>query len=106
LLSNGEEPWNKWFQGDSSTSFVTIDFNGTIREITSLAFKSANDCPHRDPDSAQVSAWVEGESEKRELASFELTFDAPRWQTLKFDLPDSVRVSKVEINFINGKGHY
>jgi len=53
-LKAGTEPWNKWCQCESDKSRVTVEF-ASPQEITGLGFKSANDCPVRDPSRIAVS---------------------------------------------------
>ena len=54
LLSHGEEDWNKWYEAQSASAFVLIDFDREIA-FDCVGFKSAGNCPHRDPDSVTVS---------------------------------------------------
>jgi hypothetical protein len=54
LLKSGTEPWNKWCQCDSKESWVMINLEKKI-DVVGIGFKSANDCPHRDPDDIHVS---------------------------------------------------
>jgi len=102
ILSGGEEAWNKWYQGKSATSWVLVDFNGDVRDLTGFAFKSANDVPSRDPKHVDVYAWIEGETDKTQIGSYDLSFDA-RWETTdEFELNvESVRATKVEFQFYN-----
>ena len=53
LVSGGEEPWNKWFANSTQRSWVMLEFQQAIT-FNGLGFKSANDCPHRDPEQATV----------------------------------------------------
>ena len=104
ILSDGEEAWNKWYQATSATSWVLFDFNGDVRELNAFAFKSANDVPSRDPKHVDISVWLEGETEKTEVGSFDLTF-TKRWETTEeFKLNvESVRATKVEFQFYNSQ---
>jgi len=102
ILTDGQERWNKWYENKSKTSWVTADFNGQVRELTSFGFKSANDVAKRDPQNVKIFAWFEGETEKREVASFDLAFKK-RWDLQMRDLAAPVRVTKVEFNFTNNR---
>jgi len=99
ILTDGQERWNKWYENRSKTSWVTADF-GEVRELGAFGFKSANDVPKRDPENVKIFAWFEGETEKREIANFDLAFKG-RWDLQMRDLAGPVRVTKVEFNFTN-----
>jgi len=80
ILHDGEEAWNKWYQGKSKKSWIGFYFDGAVREIAAFAFKSANDYPSRDPEHVDIYAWMPGSKEKKQIGSFDLSFDA-RWET-------------------------
>ena len=57
LLSNGQEDWNKWYENQASKSWVEIHFH-EMTKFSAIGFKSANDCPHRDPAEVKISILV------------------------------------------------
>ena len=57
LLSHGEEAWNKWYENQVSKCWVEIKFHESIK-FSAIGFKSANDCPHRDPAEVTISILV------------------------------------------------
>jgi len=56
----------------SNNSRILIKLNKKIK-IHGFGFKSANDCPHRDPDEVEVSYLAENYSNSH-LANFNLNF--------------------------------
>jgi hypothetical protein len=53
LIDAGQEAWNKWYQASSNQSRVTITMKKRVK-VEAIGFKSANDCPHRDPDTVEI----------------------------------------------------
>ena len=51
--------------------------------IAGIGFKSANDCPHRDPTSVRISILADNYSNEH-VATYDLDFEEKRWHTLKF----------------------
>lgn len=99
LIKDGEEPWNKWYQVSSKTSWVEINIPTEV-EFGAIAFKSANDVPRRDPEIADLQIWNESEGKWNGLGTFDLTFESKRWNTLYFDIPRS-KTNKVKVTFTN-----
>ena len=57
ILLPGEEGWNKWL-GNCYESWIEIAFpEGQQFTIGGVAFKSANDCDHRDPRQVVCYFW-------------------------------------------------
>jgi hypothetical protein len=81
LLSDGTEGWNKWYECSNDSSWIKIE-NNEYLEIRGLGFKSANDCPHRDPDEVTVVC-VNDLGEEVTLATYNLSF-TERWETITF----------------------
>jgi hypothetical protein len=80
-----------------------IDFKGTRLPVHGLAFKSANDCPHRDPDIARVLIYDDSRKTFIHVGTFQLQFLEQRWNTLKFKIP-SCLTSAVLVDFENTNG--
>jgi len=100
ILTDGQERWNKWYERDSKTSWVKAAFNGQAYEVVSVAFKSANDKPARDPENVKVIATLEDGTNK-EVGSFDLKFDG-RWDlTQQFFLTEPVNTKNIEFQFTN-----
>ena len=67
LLSHGEEDWNKWYEAQAASSVVLIELNREL-DFDCMGFKSAGNCPHRDPDS--VSVWFERDLSNKKQAKY------------------------------------
>mmetsp|Transcript_29171 Transcript_29171/g.21716 ORF Transcript_29171/g.21716 Transcript_29171/m.21716 type:complete len:91 (+) Transcript_29171:508-780(+) len=73
-------------------------------EIKAFGIKSANDCPHRDPDVAHLSVWNEKlEKWMKIFTVMNLKFEK-RFQKLCFEVPPFI-TKKVKIELENKKGH-
>ena len=57
----------KWYQASSNQSWVRIKITDLPIDVRAIGFKSANDCPHRDPD--QVKVKIESNKEVMEFQS-------------------------------------
>ena len=68
-------------QNTSKASWVSIQFGAPIN-FSGIGFKSANDCPHRDPN--KVTVKVDHDGQKMQIAAMSLNFEAKRWHTLNF----------------------
>ena len=73
-------------------------------ELSGLGFKSANDCPHRDPNSVTVEIWKD--DDWHAIDEFDLDFSPMRWETKKFAFFDVFMTTKVRCQFVNSKGHH
>jgi len=69
-------------------------------EFGAIGFKSANDCPYRDPEIADFEVWNEAEGKWEGLGTFDLPFEDKRWHTLYFDIP-ATKTNKVRVTFTN-----
>ena len=84
LLSPGEEPWNKWYQAQAKNSWVAIELPSAT-EVVGFGFKSATDCPWRDPEEVTVSILSLGQAGKFdfiELGTIGLDFESKRSHTI------------------------
>lgn len=100
LLRAGTEPWNKWCQVVSNNSRVVIEFKQQV-EIIGFGFKSANDCPHRDPNSVMVS-YANPAVGMLPFSEVKLDFHQKRWHTLAFT-GFNIRSSSFVFDFKNEK---
>ena len=82
IIQAGEEPWNKWYQASHDTSRITITMKQRIK-VNAIGFKSANDCPHRDPDTVEIKYLAPNYS-NAVLAKHSLDFGGARWHTVVF----------------------
>ena len=100
LLFDGEEPWNKWYENSSSSSWVKITNNSRAvpLQFEGLGFKSANDVPDRDPQTVKVTATWFGIV--KELGTFNLKWSS-RWSLNKFALDMSIPADEVLFEFYN-----
>jgi len=78
-------------------------------EIDMMGFKSAGNCPHRDPDSVAVSYEKDLSNKKKakfkqtNLGTFPLDFGGQRWHVLQF--PElKCKTRQVKLEFANKKG--
>jgi hypothetical protein len=83
LLSSGTEPWNKWCQTVSNHSWIEVSLTDEI-EVAGLGFKSANDCPERDPDEIDVSYCSASGGGYISLGTIRLDFGSKRFRTAAF----------------------
>jgi len=103
ILNQGEEAWNKWYQVNGLKSYVMVDFKSKQGlRLNGIGFKSANDCPFRDPDTASVFIFDTSNQKWINIAVFTLEFNEKRWSTVKFRLPACVTRS-VLVEFKNNK---
>ena len=49
-----------------------------------IAFKSANDCPHRDPKEVRVNVHNPATNNWQQVAHVKLNFNSQRWHTINF----------------------
>ena len=82
LLNPGEEGWNKWCEIDSKTARVFVKLNRRLK-INGFGFKSANDCPERDPQEVTITYLAPNYSNAK-FATYKLEFDGKRWHTVNF----------------------
>jgi len=95
LLTDGEEPWNKWYEDESEVADIKVDFDTAAREVVAVAFKSANDEPERDPETVLVAA------NDKEVGAFDLAFGA-RWElSEQFFLTEPVTTETILFEFEN-----
>lgn len=73
LDSGGEEPCNKWHANSTQRSWVMLEFQQAIT-FNGLGLKSANDCPHRDPEQATVFIFNPHTAGWEQIADLELDF--------------------------------
>lgn len=104
LLSHGQEPWNKWYQVTSNQSWVLIEFTKPVTFV-GLGIKSANDCPHRDPDEASVSIFNPHTQQWNKIADLAIDFENDRWKTLQYLDVSAAEVSSIIIDFKNNKAN-
>lgn len=64
LVDHGQDGWNKWimYQGQHK-SWITLSINDGKKKVRGIGFKSANDCPERDPQKAKVKFFGAGDEE-------------------------------------------
>jgi len=77
LLKAGEEAWNKWCEIEYAHPVVEMKFTEYV-SFQGIGFKSANDCPHRDPDTIVVKNYDFRSSTWYEIGIFEPRYDQ-RW---------------------------
>ena len=80
-----------------------FESNGPVLNFRGFGFKSANDCPHRDPDEVKISTFDSVFNQWVPIATCKLNFTS-RWQTLQFPgIHGSTR--SLIFDFVNKKGH-
>lgn len=82
-----------------------IDMNDRKIQVNGIAFKSANESPHRDPDRANVFIYDSTRHSFVHIAIVLFKFhEKKRGHTYAFKIPSSL-TSAVLIDFENLKGH-
>ncbi len=80
-----------------------IEFSKAVTFI-GLGLKSANDCPHRDPDAASVSIFNPLTQKWDKIADLNVAF-LSRWQTLQYNEVSAAEIHSVIIDFKNNKAN-
>jgi len=75
---------------------------GEELEINGLGFKSANDCPHRDPHKVEVYYLVDGDYQK--LGHVHPKFHGERWKTIAYS-GFNVKSNSFKFVFCNDKAN-
>ena len=78
-----------------------IDCNGAAQKVHGIGLKSANDCPHRDPDSAKVFIFDDARKTFIHVSTLALAF-GERFETTHYKIPSST-TSAVLIELHNNK---
>jgi hypothetical protein len=102
LVSGGEEPYNKWYQNSSSSSWVMVEFAQAIT-FSGLGLKSANDCPHRDPDEGSVFIFNPCAAGWEKIADLKINFSQTRWEVLQFPEVQATNLRSFIIDLKNSK---
>jgi len=80
-----------------------IEFSKPVTFI-GLGLKSANDCPHRDPDEASVSIFNPYTQTWDKIAEMKINFSS-RWQTLQYTEVSANEIHSIIIDFKNNKAN-
>ena len=73
----------KWYQNSSNNSWVMVEFAEAIT-FNGLGLKSANDCPHRDPDEASFFIFNPRTAGWEKIADLKINFSHTKWEILQF----------------------
>lgn len=100
LLKAGEEPWNKWCNCSKNYSWIKIEFEKAV-SFAGLGFKSANDCPERDPAEAVISITDFYDFIPKKIAKLAMRFSRHRWEIIQFPDISAENIQSITFEFRN-----